>query len=366
MKKVGIGVVGCGVISDIYLKNLTSTFSHILNVRATADIIPERAVERAEKYGVPKAYASTEEMLAGSGDEIEIVVNLTTPDAHAVVNFTALSAGKCAYVEKPFAITREDGLKTLALAKEKGLLCGGAPDTFLGGGIQTCRKLIDDGWIGEPIAATAFMTCHGHESWHPAPAFYYQIGAGPMFDMGPYYLTALVNLIGPIESVSGTARKTFDKRLITSQPLNGQIIDVNVPTHIAGVINFVNGAVGTIITSFDVWAAELPRIEIYGTKGTLSVPDPNTFGGPIKIRRAASKEWESVPVLADYQENSRGLGVADMALALRNGTKPRACGELTYHVLDAMHAFHDASDQRRTISLASTCEKPLALPLGKL
>ncbi len=359
MQRVKIGIVGCGVISDIYLKNLTTTFAPFVEVKAACDLLEERARGRAETYNIPVVCSSLE---MSRDPEIEIILNTTTPDAHALINLQSLAHGKCAYVEKPFAITRADGEKTLALAREKGVLAGGAPDTFLGGGIQTCRKLIDDGWIGTPIAATAFFTCPGHESWHPDPAFYYKEGAGPMFDMGPYYLTALINLLGPIKAVSGITRRSFPTRTITSKPKFGETVTVDVDTHAAGLIDFQCGAVGTIITSFDVHAANLPRIEIYGSRGSLSVPDPNTFGGPISIRRAGAKEWESVPVLHGYQENSRGLGVADMALALRKGAKPRANGDLAFHVLDAMHAFHDSSREGRHIALSSACERPAPLP----
>jgi predicted dehydrogenase len=207
-----------------------------------------------------------------SDPEIQIVVNLTIPKAHAEVCLQALEVGKHVYVEKPLATTREDAQKIIIKAKEKGLKVGCAPDTFLGGGIQTCRKLIDDGWIGTPVVSTAFMTCHGHESWHPDPEFYYKKGGGPMLDMGPYFLTALVNLMGPVQRVSGSAQITYPERTITSKPKYGDRIEVQVPTHVAGVLDFKSGAVGTIITSFDIWAANLPRIELYGSAGTLSVP----------------------------------------------------------------------------------------------
>ena len=218
--------------------------------------------------------------------------------------------------------------------------------------------------MGEPVAATAFMTGHGHESWHPDPDFYYQPGGGPMFDMGPYYLTALVVLLGPIRRVTGSARITFPERTITSQPRRGAKIQVNTPTHVAGVMDFASGAVGTVITSFDVWAAQLPRIEIYGSEGSLSVPDPNGFGGPVRIRRPGATEWSEIPLTHAYAKQSRGLGVADMACALRSGRPHRASGELAYHVLDAMHAFHDASREGRHVELASACARPAPLPMG--
>jgi predicted dehydrogenase len=310
---------------------------------------------------VPRA-CTTEELLADP--EIQIVINITTPNSHAEVAFAVLEANKCVYNEKPLAIRREDGQRILEIAKEKGLLVGGAPDTFLGGGIQTCRKLIDDGWIGEPIAATAFMLGHGHESWHPDPEFYYKVGGGPMFDMGPYYLTALVNLVGPVRRVTGSTRITFPERTITSQPKYGTKITVDIPTHVVGVLDFQNGAIGTIITSFDVWGAQVPRIEIYGSAGSLSVPDPNTFGGPVRVLRAGSREWVEVPLLYGYAENSRGLGVADMAYALLSGRAHRANDQLTFHVLDIMHAIHDASREDKHVMLESTCERPALLPLG--
>jgi predicted dehydrogenase len=280
------------------------------------------------------------------------------------VCLAALNAGKHVYVEKPLAITREDGKKVISLAKEKGLRVGSAPDTFLGGGIQTCCKLIEDGWIGQPVAATAFMTCHGHESWHPDPEFYYEVGGGPMFDMGPYYLTAMIAMMGPVRRVTGSARMTFPQRTITSAPKYGKIIDVEVPTHVAGVLDFKNGAVGTIITSFDIWSAQLPRIEIYGSEGTLSVPDPNTFGGPVFVKRAGAAEWSQIPLTHGFAENSRGIGAADMAFALQSGRPHRANGEMAYHVLDIMHAFHDASDSGSHIELESSCDKPMPFPLG--
>jgi predicted dehydrogenase len=359
MKKTKVGVIGCGNISGIYLE-IGQTFE-IMEIAAVADLIPERAQAQAAKYGIGRA-CSVDELLADP--EIEIVINLTIPNAHAEVGLKAVQAGKSVYNEKPLTISREDACKLLETAEAKGVLVGGAPDTFLGGGLQTCRKLIDDGWIGEPVAATAFMLCHGHESWHPAPEFYYQMGGGPMFDMGPYYLTALVSLMGPVSRVTGSARITFAERTITSQPLYGKKVTVEVPTHVTGVLDFANGAIGTVVTSFDVWSAEVPRIEIYGTRGTLSVPDPNGFGGPVRLRTAGASDWSEIPLSHGYATNSRSLGVADMACALQSGRKHRANGEMAYHVLDIMHAIHDASKAGKHVQLESTCERPAPLPLG--
>lgn len=359
-KPVKVGIVGCGNISAAYLK-IAPTF-RILDVVACADLMPERARARAEEFGVPRA-STVDELLADP--DIEIIVNLTIPGAHAEVGLAAIEAGKCIYTEKPLAVRREDGQRMVDLAKEKGVLIGGAPDTFLGGGHQTCRKLVDDGWIGQPVAATAFMMGHGHESWHPDPAFYYQAGGGPMFDMGPYYLTALVNLMGPIQRVTGMTRITFPQRTITSQPKYGEQIEVEVPTHIAGVMEFASGAIGTIATSFDVWGGQLPRIEVYGTEGTLSVPDPNGFGGQVQVKRGGG-DWGQVPLTHGYTENSRSIGVADMAYALRGKRPHRANGQLANHVLEAMHAFHQAHDEGRHVPLATSCQQPAPLPLGLL
>ncbi len=358
-EKVKVGVVGCGAISSTYFS--ASKKFGILDITACADLEMDRARAKAEEFGVPKA-CTTEELLADP--EIEIVVNLTIPKAHAEVALATVEAGKCAYSEKPLAVTREDAKKVLAAAKAKGVLVGGAPDTFFGGGHQTCRKLIDDGVIGKPVAAMAFMMSHGVETWHQNPEFYYKPGGGPMFDMGPYYLTDLVMLLGPVRRVTGCTKISFPKRTITSEPFSGNVIDVEVPTHIAGLMDFAGGAVGTIITSFDVWAANVPVIEIYGTEGTICVPDPNGFGGAVRYRRAGDADWTEPPLSHGHTGNNRSIGVADMAHALRSGRPHRASGELAYHVLDIMHAFHDASDRGTHVELESTCDRPAALPTG--
>ena len=361
LNKVRVGVIGCGNISNTYLKVLP-TFE-IIDLVACADLVIERAQAQATTYNVPRAL-SVEALLADP--DIEIVVNLTIPQAHGPIALAALEAGKSVHTEKPLALTRDDGQRVLDLARARGLRVGAAPDTFLGAGLQTCRKLIDDGWIGTPVAATAFMLGHGPESWHPDPDFFYQPGAGPLFDMGPYYLTALISLLGPVRRVTGSARATFPERVIGSAPRRGERVTVNTPTHVAGVLEFADGPIATLVTSFDVWSAEVPRIEIYGTRGSLSVPDPNTFGGPVRICQAGASEWSSIPLTHGYSENSRGLGVADMAYALRTGRPQRASGELAYHVLDLMHGLLDAASEGRHITIASSCERPAPLPLDLL
>jgi predicted dehydrogenase len=354
---VGIGLIGCGTISGIYLQNI----QRLQNLRliACADLDMSRAEAKATEYSVKAV--TVEQLLADPS--VEMVLNLTIPKAHADVATQALEAGKHVYNEKPLSVNRADAARLTALAEAEHLRIGCAPDTFLGGGLQTCRKLIDDGWIGTPVAATAFMLCHGHESWHPDPAFYYQHGAGPLLDMGPYYLTALTTLLGPVRRVTGSTRITFPTRTITSQPRYGTTIDVEVPTHLAAVLDFAQGAVATLVTSFDVWAANVPLIEIYGTTGTLGVPDPNFFGGPVRVRRAGSQEWSELPLTHGYSENSRGLGLSDMAQAIRSGRAHRASGELAFHVLDIMESVGEASCEGRHIELTSTCGRPAPMPM---
>ncbi len=356
--KVKVGIIGCGNIFPQYIK-WTRTFE-ILDVVAVADMDVSRAQARAQEYTIPHAY-TVAQLLADPA--IEIVINLTVPQAHAEVSLAILNAGKHAYGEKPLGLTREEGQKILALAAEKKLLVGCAPDTFLGGGIQTARKVIDDGLIGRPVAATAFMCGHGPESWHPNPEFYYKAGGGPMFDMGPYYLTALINLLGPVRRVTGSAQISFPERTATSKEKYGLKITVDVATHVAGVMDFASGAVGTIITSFDTWGHHLPLIEIYGSEGSLGVPDPNNFNGKVLLRRWDDKEWREVDH-SHSDEVGRGIGVADMAYAIRSGRANRASGQLAFHVLDLMQSFHDASSQGKHVDIASTVRQPAALPIG--
>jgi predicted dehydrogenase len=286
------------------------------------------------------------------------------PAAHAVVDLAALQAGKHVYSEKPLAVSRVDGQRVLAVARAQGLRLGSAPDTFLGAGLQTCRNLIDAGTLGQPVACSAFMGYSGPDGWHPNPAFFFQPGAGPMFDMGPYYLTALVHLLGPVRRVTGLARASFPERVAGHAAIRGERIPVEVPTYVIGALEFESGPLGTLVTTFDVVGHQQPRIEIYGSEASLSVPDPNTFAGPVRLLRRGRQEWEDVPLTHGYSANSRGLGVADLATALRSGRPHRASGDLAFHVLDLMHAFHDAAAEGRHITLSSRCERPSPLPLG--
>ena len=380
MKPVKIGVIGCGNISDIYFQNI-SRFNNI-EVTAIADMIDQRAEEKAKQYG--GRAMTVEELL--KDPEVEIVLNLTIPAAHYEIDIKALNAGKHVYSEKPLATRLEDGKKIIELAREKGLLVGCAPDTFLGARPQTMKKMIDEGWIGKPLSATAFMACPGHECWHPNPEFYYKFGAGPLFDMGPYFFATLVSMLGPAKRICGFASRGYEQRRITSQPLCGKIIDVEVPTHVAGTVEFASGAIATVIMSFDIWDQNLPRLEIYGTDGTLSMTDPDPLAGPdifhgkTMFRRKNDSDWIGYPYSLprreqrtpwteitscyDYNENSRALGLADMARALRCGGKYRANGDFAYHVLEIMHGFYESANTGRYYEVLSSCEKSEMMPMN--
>ncbi|HEX8372139.1 MAG TPA: Gfo/Idh/MocA family oxidoreductase [Chthoniobacterales bacterium] len=354
-----IGIIGCGNISGAYA-SACARFSDIRLV-AVADIDLDRAKAKAAEYNIPEAL-SVEEILAHP--EIKILINLTIPAAHASVATKILAAGKHAYNEKPLGVSLQDGQDLVRFAKEKGLRVGCAPDTFLGASLQTCRKLIDDGAIGRPLAASAFMLSGGPEHWHPDPEFFFKAGGGPMFDMGPYYLTALVSMLGPVKRVAGLTSKSFDERTVGKGPKKDQKITVDIPTHVAGNLQFESGIVASMVTSFDVHSHELPYIEIYGSEGTLAVPDPNIFGNPVRLRRRGETEFQTVPHTHGYSEGSRGIGVADMAVAIELGRAHRANGDLALHVLELMHAFHISSDSGEYYKMQSSVERPAPLPLG--
>ncbi len=355
-RKVKVGLIGCGTISKAYFDGCKRY--DILEVVACADIDFARAQEKAKEHGVRAC--TVDEILADP--EIDILINLTIPQAHAPVNERILKAGKHAYVEKPFGLDVKEARRVLALAKRKNLLVGGAPDTFLGGGIQTARQLLDDGIIGKTVAGTAFVMSHGHESWHPAPEFYYKPGGGPMFDMGPYYITALVNLLGPVKRVSGSARASFPTRTITSKPLAGKKVKVEVPTHYAGTMDFQSGAIITIIMSFDLWGGPpLPCITLYGSEGTMLVPNPNTFEGPVSVKLAEEKEFKDQK-LTHSDQRLRGTGVADMAYTLRRRRRPFRCnGDLTTHVVEVMSAFEKSSNSGRSVNIKTEIKRPKLL-----
>jgi len=358
MKK-NVAVIGCGNISDIYLSNMTNLFDNV-NVYAVCDLDELKACEKAEKYNTKMM--SFDEIL--SDKNIDIVLNLTTPFSHYDICKKTILAKKNIYVEKPLSISYSEGKELVDLAEQNNVLIGCAPDTFMGAGIHTARKIIDDGLIGEIMGATAFMVCPGHESWHPSPEFYYKVGGGPLFDMGPYYITALINLIGSVKSVAGMANCLRKQRKITSQPKYGEIIDVEVATHVNALMKFKNGAIGNMITSFDVYGSKLPKIEIYGTKGSVIVPDPNTFGGEVLLRQNFDNEFQTYPLINRFSDNSRGLGVSDMAECLISGSRENcANGALALHVLEIMEKILLSSEFKKEIELETTCNRPRISPV---
>jgi predicted dehydrogenase len=359
MSTLPVGIIGCGNISGIYAE-AGRKFAN-LSLAACADLDLSRAEALAEKHGIARAL--TVEALIEDAS-IAAVINLTVPAAHAEVTKAAIERGKHVYSEKPLALRRRDARDLIGLAREKKVRIGCAPDTFLGAGLQTCRRLLDDGAIGVPLGGAGFMLSRGPESWHPNPEFFYKRGAGPLFDMGPYYLTALTTLLGPVRSVTGSARITFQERIITSQPHAGTTMKVETPTHVAGVLEFESGPVVTLTTSFDVVASRCRNIEIYGSEGTLLVPDPNTFGGPVLLRRHGESEWTNVPLHAGYAENSRGLGVADLVAGVVADREHRANERTAYHVLDIMHSLLDTAESGRRITLNSTMTRPVPLSPG--
>ena len=362
MKPLRVGVVGCGTISGAYFKNMNA--SPHLAVVACADQIPERAKASAAEFGIP-GVCSPDELVADG--EVDLVLNLTIPSAHAEINIAALENGKHVYSEKPFATTREDGKRTLEAARSKRLAIGCAPDTFLGSGIQTCLRLIEQGDVGQPLAASGFMLSRGPENWHPNPAFFYQPGGGPLLDMGPYYLTTLVCLLGPVRRVTGMSRILYPERTADRGPRAGETFKVSTPTYIAGLLEFESGAQATLVTSLGITGHDLPHMQVYCTKGILGVPDPNYFRGPVKVRsNEEESNWQEVPLAFHHTDgpgNFRGLGVIEMATALERGEQPRASGELAYHVLDVMLSILDSSRSGRHVKVQSTCTRPAPLAL---
>ena len=356
MNRVKVAVIGCGNISAAYLK-AAKTFP-ILDIVALSDLNLAAAEARSVEFGIRAK--PVEAVLADSA--IEVVLNLTVPKAHVEVGLKAIAAGKHVHSEKPLGVTLAEARKLVDAAAAKSLRLGSAPDTFLGGSHQTARQCIDDGLIGRPVGGTAFFMCPGHERWHPNPGFYYLTGGGPMLDMGPYYITDLVNLLGPVASVSGVATRTRDERIVTSEPLQGTRIPVEIASHVTGSLLFESGAVVSMTMSFDVARHRHAPIELYGEKGSLIVPDPNYFGGKVEVA-TASEDWREIPVEHAYADgNYRILGLADMAQAIRQGRPHRASGELAFHVLEVMEAFQTSSDLGAAVAIASRPERPAPMP----
>jgi predicted dehydrogenase len=352
---VGVGVVGAGVISDQYLR----TFALVpdVEVRFVADLDLARAAARADEYDVARS-GSVAELLADDG--VQIVVNLTVPRAHTEVALQALAAGKHVWNEKPFALDRESGREVLDAARAAGLRVGTAPDTFLGPGIQTALRLVRSGAIGTPIGGLTLLQGPGPESWHPDPDFLYQPGAGPLFDIGPYYLTALVQLLGPFSGVAATASRAQQERTIGSGPRKGQRFPVTVATHVGALYGFAGGANAQSVFSFDSPLVRR-RLEVTGTEATVVLPDPNTFGGSVELHRADGEIRTLPPARSRI---ARGTGVLELARAIRAGEPERASGELAFHVLDTMIATVESATGGTAVPITSTVEPAPVLPDG--
>ena len=377
MRNVNVGILGCGVISNTYIRDI-KRFYPSLHLAACADVNVELARSHAEKYQVP-AGCSVEEMLAM--EEVELVVNLTPPQFHTELNKKILLAGKHVFCEKPFAPTVAGAREVMALADEKGLLVGSAPDTFLGSSLQTCRKILDDGWIGRPLYVTANMMSNGVETWHPAPGNFYRRGAGPLYDMGPYYFTALAALLGPVKRVSAFSGTGFPVRRIYAGPLKGQEIQVETPTHYSGTAELASGVIVSMNISFDIWHSNLPMFEIYGTEGTLEVPDPNMSGGRPKVYRKErtldvlyddSEETKArqnisveLPELYPHiGEYTRGIGVLDLADSIVSGRKPRVNAEMACHVIEAITGMMESARDKKVYEMKTACERPEPVKTG--
>lgn len=353
-----VGIVGCGNVTDLYLRGC-APFPAI-ELAACADLDPARAAALSAKGGFPAV--TIDALLADP--TIEIVLNLTPPTAHVAVSRAAIAAGKHVYSEKPLATTLDDARAILADAEAAGVRVGGAPDTFLGGGLQTARALIDRGVIGQPLAANAAVLHLGPEQWHPNPAFFYGPGGGPVLDVGPYYIAALVGLLGPVVEVSGVGRGAGQERVIGKGPRAGEAFPVTVPTSVFATYAFESGAIGGFMASFDVVASEVPHIEVHGTDGSLSLGDPNTFDGHVRLRRIDGAGWEDVPLAFDGSVG-RGIGLADMIDGIREGRPHRASGAFAFHVLEVLLATEEAATTRRAVTVESRPPRPEALPPSK-
>jgi predicted dehydrogenase len=352
-----VGVVGCGTICAAYLTTLARLPT--VKVVAAADLDRSRAESVARAHAGVRAL-SVDELV--SDDTAELVLNLTIPAAHAEIALQAVRAGKSVYCEKPLAATTADARQVLDQAQAAGTRVGCAPDTVLGTGIQTARKAIDDGRIGTPIAATARFGTAGHELWHANPDFYYVAGGGPLLDMGPYYITALVIMLGPVVSVVGSASRHRATRTIRSGPRQGHEIPVSVDTHVTGILTHQSGALTTISMSFDSVASQSPPIEVHGELGSLVVPDPNVFDGQTLLRTMATPRWETLPVSAGYIGASRGFGIHDMSITAP-GVESRAGGTLAFHVLDVMESLLRSAHEGKSLAIDSTCDRPAPVTL---
>ena len=352
-----VGIIGCGDVSNVYLAGL-APFPAV-ELAACADLDTDRAARLSAKGGFPAVPVET--LLADP--TIEIALVLTPPLAHASVSIAAIAAGKHVYSEKPLATTRDDARGILAAARTAGLRVGAAPDTFLGGGLQTARAMIDEGLIGTPLAANAAVAHTGPERWHLNPGIFYGAGGGPILDVGPYYVTALVHLLGPVVAVAAMGRGLGSERTIAAGPLAGSALTSEVPTTVIGALTFESGVVGGLFASFDSAGSRAPHIEIHGTDGSLSLGDANEFAGEVRYKRFGDGDWEDVPLRFDATMG-RGVGLAEMVDAMRSDRPHRASGELAFHVLDVLLALQEATTSGRVEPIGSRAERPAPVGAG--
>lgn len=358
-----VGIIGCGNISSAYLE-LASLFKGY-EILAVADINRDNAAERAAQFGVRAQ--SVDALLAA--DDIDLVINLTIPKAHVEVSRAILQAGKHVYSEKPFVLSLAEAQELSELAKANGLRIGSAPDTFLGASHQLARNLIDAGEIGTVTSGTAVVMSHGMEDWHPNPDFFFKKGGGPILDLGPYYLCNLVQLLGPVQQVTSFTRIVSKTRTIANGPRDGEQVSVETPTTIHALLAFECGAIITLLASWDVWSSTHPIMELYGSEGTMRIPDPNFFGGALSIQirdeeEAVEREWDhpfAVPNFEEIQANYRGAGLSDMALSILEG-RPHRCGtEFATHVIEVMTAILTAGETSQVLTMSTRCERPEVL-----
>ena len=377
MRVFNVGILGCGVISRTYAADIKA-FYPSLRLCACADIQASSSEKLAEEFGIQKT-CTPEELLKSS--EVEIIVNLTPPQFHVQLNRKIIEAGKHLFSEKPFAQTVKEAEDLVRLAEEKGVRIGSAPDTFLASGLQSMRYYLDAGLIGKPFFVTANMTNFGAETWHPNPAPFYQKGAGPLYDMAPYYLSALIALIGPIESICAFSAKPWEKRRVFTGPNAGTEIPVEIPTHYSSVLRMKSGVVISLNVSFDIFRSNLPMFEIYGDGGTLAYPDPNFGGGTPKVYRKEQytdtiyqhtqsaldrrETFRDLPELfTRAKDYSRGIGVLDLAGAIETGGRNRAGGEMIIHITEAIEGLIRSAEDGIIYRMRTTCERPAPLKPG--
>ncbi len=362
MKTLGLGLIGCGNISTTYL-DLAPLFKGV-EIRSVTDLNAELAAQKAESYGIRSE--PLDAMLAA--DDIDMVVNLTIPEAHFEISKKAIEAGKHVYSEKPFVLTLDEGLELVALANVKGVRLGSSPDTFLGGSHQQARALLDAGEVGDIISGTCHIMGHGMEDWHPNPDFFYREGGGPILDMGPYYLTNLVQLLGPVARVQATSSTPYKTRTITNGPRNGEEVPVTTPTTFHAILDFASGATITLGASWDVWKHRHDHMELYGTKGSLFLPDPNFFGDVVKMAKPGG-EIEDLPLSAhpfhaanqEEKANYRTAGAAEMAQAILEGRPHRCNGQMALHVVEVMTGILAAGESGAPVQIKTSCERPAPL-----